>query len=308
LPCRAFARPSYKPPTSHSESRSGATSLLCIDEHEAGAKEVRDHIYLLVSQDAANALEPHPRQAYDRRRTHAPLPRKEGEPLMSPEAILERLQCFLKWNAHRTDALDMNHEPIASPACYTRGKGDKLEYWITAETWRTELFPDDEDGSAPKAIASLGLLRLPKEPANFQICAGIRQKITKVYAVRAGILTAKANGHNGTTQLALPSVIEAPLPPAEPLSLAAKLENIVSLSLDEAESILRLRVSPDDRAYQAVLRAKTAVFNGALANQVRIDETKLREAQRADAIAQALAELRAWPNSPAAPNLRGPSS
>ena len=212
---------------------------------------------------------------------------------MPPEVAVERLQCFLRWNAHRIDALDVSHEPIANPACYTRGKGDKIEYWITAETWRTELFADDEDGTAPRTIASLGLLRLPKEPANFQICAGIRKKITKVYAVRAGIMTVKVNGSNGAAHIELPSIL-SPTLPADGPTLAAKLENVVSLSLDEAESILRVRVSPDDRAYQAVLRAKTAVFNGALANQARIDEAKLREQNRKDALAAALAELRAW--------------
>jgi hypothetical protein len=180
---------------------------------------------------------------------------------MTLEAVLERLQCFLRWNAHRIDALDVSHEPIANAACFTRGKAGKLEYWITAETWRTELFPDDEDGTAPKAIASSGLLRLPKEPANFQICAGIRKKITKVYAVRAGIMTAKVNGSNGAAHIELPSILSPTLPAGGP-TLTAKLEDVVSLSLDEAESILRVRVSPDDRAYQAVLRAKTAVFNG----------------------------------------------
>jgi hypothetical protein len=36
--------------------------------------------------------------------------------------------------------------------------------------------------------------------------------------------------------------------------------------------------------------------------QLRVDEGKLRARDRKDAIAEALAELRAWPNSPAAQN------
>jgi hypothetical protein len=119
---------------------------------------------------------------------------------MTPEIAIDRVQCFLRWNASRIDALDEDHAPIANPACYRRGKDDKLEYWITAAIWRDVLFSDDEDGDAPRIIANLGLLRMPMEPGNFQVCADIRRKITKVYAVRAGILTVRssiANGANG---------------------------------------------------------------------------------------------------------------
>ena len=55
---------------------------------------------------------------------------------LTPEIAIDRLQCFLKWNASRIDALDEAHETIESPACYTRGKGERLEYWITAATRR----------------------------------------------------------------------------------------------------------------------------------------------------------------------------
>jgi hypothetical protein len=223
---------------------------------------------------------------------------------MSPEAILERLQCFLKWNARRIDALDVSHEPVANPACYTRGKGDTLEYWITAETWRSELFADDEDGAAPRAMANLGLLRLPKEPGNFQICADIRRKITKVYAVRAGILTAKANGANGTSKVELPSLLSPTLPAnGEPESLSGLLGTGTRLALRRAIELLATSPNPGDRDYAACLRSQTAVINTLISTQARIDETRLREQNRKDAISQALAELRAWPNPPTAQNL-----
>jgi hypothetical protein len=68
----------------------------------------------------------------------------------------------------------------------------------------------------------------------------------------------------------------------------------VSLALDEAEGILRVQVPPDDRAYQAVLRAKTAILNGALTNQVRVDEVKFKAGEDKDKMGKLLEELRAF--------------
>jgi hypothetical protein len=62
---------------------------------------------------------------------------------MSPEVAIDRAQSYLRWNAARIDALDEAHETIENLACYTRGKGDKLEYWITAAKWRDVIFRDD---------------------------------------------------------------------------------------------------------------------------------------------------------------------
>jgi hypothetical protein len=75
--------------------------------------------------------------------------------------------------------------------------------------------------------------------------------------------------------------------------LAAKLENVAALALDEAEAILRLKLPPDDRAYQAVLRAKAAIFNGTLAIKVRVDEVRFKAEQEPDRLGEILEELRA---------------
>jgi hypothetical protein len=50
-----------------------------------------------------------------------------------------------RWNATRVDALDEDHEPIANPACYRRGEGNRREYWITTATWRDVIFSDSAD-------------------------------------------------------------------------------------------------------------------------------------------------------------------
>jgi hypothetical protein len=100
---------------------------------------------------------------------------------MSPEIVIDRVQSFLRWNTNRIDALDEDHEPIANPACYRRGEGDRLEYWITAATWRDVLFSDDGDEAleAARILCDAGLLR-PLDHANLQVYAKVRGKVIKV--------------------------------------------------------------------------------------------------------------------------------
>jgi hypothetical protein len=49
------------------------------------------------------------------------------------------------------DALDEAHETIECPACYTHGKGDRLEYCNMAGC---DFFSDDYESEAPKIISS----------------------------------------------------------------------------------------------------------------------------------------------------------
>jgi hypothetical protein len=210
---------------------------------------------------------------------------------MSPEAAVERVRGFLKWCADRFERLGPGHVALDNPLGYRRG----TEFWIQAARWHDIFDTDGDCEIASCALRDEGLLRTQEKQATLQCCVSIKGKIERCYCIREAILNwVPSNRSNRTAQSELPCIISPTLPADGTPSLAAKLENVVSLSLDEAESILRVRVSPDDRAYQAVLRAKTAVFNGALANQVRIDESKLREQNRKDALAAALAELRAW--------------
>ena len=70
------------------------------------------------------------------------------------------------------------------------------------------------------------------------------------------------------------------LPEGSPPNLAAKLEAATSLALDEVLGIMRMQLDPEDRTFQTILRAKSAIINTVLTNQVRVDEAKLR--QRSD--------------------------
>jgi hypothetical protein len=80
---------------------------------------------------------------------------------MTPEIVVDRVQSYLRWNASRIDALDEDHEPIANPACYRRGEGNRREYWITAATWRDVIFSDSADEALEAARILCDRLTLP---------------------------------------------------------------------------------------------------------------------------------------------------
>jgi hypothetical protein len=211
--------------------------------------------------------------------------------------FVERVRCFIKWRGDRFDALDEPHEPIADPVGWKRAG----EFWIKPDTWRDTIFDGDEDAAqdAARTLRELGLLRV-QDSRNCQAVVCVRdRKSARAYVVKPEIrLTTPAYGAYDTAQIALPYSQDNGSTSLIPLSangsapdLAAKLENVVSLGLDEAERILRLQPDRDDRAYQAILRAKTAVLNGALTNQVRVDETRLRQQQRDEFLPELLARI-----------------
>jgi hypothetical protein len=112
-------------------------------------------------------------------------------------------------------------------------------------------------------------------------------------------MTAKVNGSNGAAHIELPSILSPTLPTnGEPPSLSELLGTGTRLALRRAIELLATSPTPGDRDYAACLRSQTAVINTLISTQARIDEAKLREANRRDAISQALAELRAWKPEP----------
>jgi hypothetical protein len=214
--------------------------------------------------------------------------------------MARRVKLFIKWHDDRFDALDGPNEPITDPVGWKRGG----EHWIRPDTWRDTIFDNDEDAAqdAARALRDLGLLRT-QDSRNCQAVVCVRdRKSARAYVVKSEIhewkLTTPAYGAYDAAQVGLPYSEDNGSTSLIPLSangsapdLAAKLENVVSLGLDEAERILRLQPDRDDRAYQAILRAKTAVLNGALTNQVRVDETRLRQQQRDDLLPELLARI-----------------
>src|ERR1700730_16589171 len=102
-------------------------------------------------------------------------------------------------------------------------------------TWRDVIFSDsaDEALEAARIVCDAGLLR-PLDHANLQVCAKIRGKVTKIYALRAEVVSFKVtsetptgHGGNGYARLRLtdprtaavsspPAVISLPPPPTFP--------------------------------------------------------------------------------------------
>ncbi len=62
----------------------------------------------------------------------------------------------------------------------------------------------------------------------------------------------------------------------ESSDLGEKLEQAVHMVLNEVVAILGFSLNPDDRAFAAILKAKTTILNTVLNAQVRIDETRFR--------------------------------
>jgi hypothetical protein len=208
----------------------------------------------------------------------------------STEARLtvERVRCFIKWHESRFDALDKPHEPIEDPVGYTRGG----EHWVSPDTWRDTIFDGDESEAkeASCTLRDLGLLRV-REPRWCQIVVNVRGTSCKVYAVLPAIndwrVTSRGYSDYPPAKVKVDALPISLIPsiPAPP-DLAGKLEAATSLALDEALSILRMEAQLDDRTFQTILRAKSAIINTVLTNQVRVDEAKLR--QRSDDMLPAL--------------------
>jgi hypothetical protein len=200
------------------------------------------------------------------------------------ERAIDRVKCFIKWHAGRFDALDEPHEPIADPVGWKRAG----EFWIKPETWRDTIFDGDEDAAqdAARTLRDLGLLRV-QDSRNCQAVVCVRdRKSARAYVVKPDIrewrLTAPAYGAYDAAQIGpdRPPISLIPTIPASQPDLASKLEAATSLALDEVLGIMRMRLDTEDRTFQTILRAKSAIINTVLTNQVRVDEAKLR--QRSD--------------------------
>ena len=221
---------------------------------------------------------------------------------LSPAAILavDRVRYFLKWHADRFDDLS-KPEPLAGAVGWRR----KEDFWVRPDIWRDTIFDGDEEAAveAARTLRSLDLLGTQKNSPNvLQAVVEIRgKKSARAYVVRPGILEWEPTTPAYKTyaaQAALPDIAKTE-PPAlisctadgsPPSDLASKLELAVNEALDETLAILRLRPETDDRAYQAILRAKTTIVNSVLSTQVRVDEGRLKQ-QRQDQVLAQLGKL-----------------
>jgi hypothetical protein len=214
--------------------------------------------------------------------------------------FVERVRCFINWHEDRFDALDKPHKTISDPVGWTRGG----EHWIRPDIWRDTIFDGDEDEgvNAARVLRDLGLLRT-QDSRNCQAVVCVRdRKSARAYVVKPGIQewrhTAPAYGAYDAAQIGLPYSDDNGSPAlislsfdGSPPDLANKLEAATSLALDEVLNILRIETQPDDRSFQAILRAKSGIINTVISNQVRVDEAKLKNSQHNDVLPQLLAKI-----------------
>jgi hypothetical protein len=66
----------------------------------------------------------------------------------------------------------------------------------------------------------------------------------------------------------------------EASELGEKLEQTVHMALNEVVAILGFSLNPDDRAFTAILKAKTTILSSVLNAQVRIDETRFETGKK----------------------------
>jgi hypothetical protein len=203
------------------------------------------------------------------------------------------VRAFIRWHAQRFDALDKTHEPTTDPAGWTRSG----EFWMPPETWRDAIFEGEEDAAliAAQALRDTGLLRTQTGPS-LQCNVKIRGEVRRCYCVSEKILawappvpSRGSEGYN-PAQVALAYGQEKGSTPL-PLGLANKLEAATSLALDEVLNILRMETQPDDRSFQAILRAKSGIINTVISNQVRVDEAILRNNRQSDMLPEILARI-----------------
>ncbi len=212
------------------------------------------------------------------------------------QIIVERVKLFLRWQGERFDDLEGEREPLADSFGWHRND----EFWIKPATWLETIFEGDEAAARDGArlLRDIGLLRT-QAGSSLQINAKVRGAVLRAYAVDRAILEWRAVTSSGSASYnqsrAWPSNPEDAPPHSALVSqdaaadLATRLERGVSRALDEALDILNTKVGRDDRAYQAILRAKSTIVNTLVSAQIRVDEHKLR-ARQTDELLPALLE------------------
>ena len=80
--------------------------------------------------------------------------------------------------------------------------------------------------------------------------------------------------------------------PAPVAGLPARLEHVVSRSIEQADEILKLPLDRDHPQYGAELRAKVSVINTSLSTQTKVDELRLKRQAEPDALKRLLEEIK----------------
>ena len=207
--------------------------------------------------------------------------------------LISRVRGFCRWQEKMFGDPSSRGVPVEDPIGWATDK----EFWIRNSVWRNTIFEGNSDDStaAADALINHGLLRATYSSDGRERTAKVRvrEQIVRVFAVSKSILAWRgpsparpdeilAARHAATMQHAM--MQHASLTNGdgeqsahiETSDLGKKLEQAVHMALNEVVAILGFSLNPDDRAFAAILKAKTTILNSVLNAQVRIDETRFR--------------------------------
>jgi len=219
--------------------------------------------------------------------------------------LISRVRDFCRWQEKMFGDPSSRGVPVEDPIGWANDK----EFWILNSVWRGMIFEGNADDSnaAADALIDHGLLRATYSSDGRERTAKVRvrEQIVRVFAVSKAILdwrgaaparpdeilavrAAATMQYEASMLRPADMIMSMPsdrnsIPPDPKLSaseLGEKLEQAVHMALNEVVAILGFSLNPDDRAFAAILKAKTTILTSVLNVQVRIDETRFETGKK----------------------------
>jgi hypothetical protein len=192
--------------------------------------------------------------------------------------LISRVRGFCRWQEKMFGDPSSRGVPVEDPIGWATDK----EFWIRNSLWRNTIFEGNSDDStaAADALINHGLLRATYSSDGRERTAKVRvrEQIVRVFAVSKSILAWRGPSPARPDEILAARHAAAIMPDqiTGASELGEKLEQVVHMALNEVVAILGFSLDPDDRAFAAILKAKTTILNSVLNAQVRIDETRFR--------------------------------
>ena len=199
-------------------------------------------------------------------------------PHPSTNHLISRVRDFCRWHEKMFGDPSSRGVPVEDPIGWANDK----EFWILNSVWRGMIFEGNADDSnaAADALIDHGLLRATYSSDGRERTAKVRvrEQIVRVFAVSKSILAWRGPSPARPDEILGARHAAAIMPDqiTGASELGEKLEQVVHMALNEVVAILGFSLDPDDRAFAAILKAKTTILNSVLNAQVRIDETRFR--------------------------------
>jgi len=221
-------------------------------------------------------------------------------PHPSTNHLISRVRDFIRWQEKMFADPSSRGAPLEDPP----GWATNEEFWIRNTVWRETIFEGNpcDSSAAADALIDHGLLRAKRRERDLEvrertITVRAREQTFRVFAVSKSILAWRgpsparpdeilAARHAATMQHAmmqrgsLINGIGEQAAQLEASELGEKLEQTVHMALNEVVAILGFSLNPDDRAFAAILKAKTTILSSVLSAQVRIDETRFEPGKK----------------------------